>query len=160
MTTAILGLIAGFVFVVVLLLALNLRSSFHWGIKAGSILLALLFYMLTLQSLSGFYGWPSRDALPDKFQLLGMEIQEPVTEADEGAIFIWLIPMDSESQTPRSHQLPYSRELHSLLNDAHGRMEFGHTLAGEMASGDGNKGGTLPRFYFIEKKRPPAKSAE
>ena len=30
MTTAILGLTAGFIFVAVLLLALNLRSSFHW----------------------------------------------------------------------------------------------------------------------------------
>ena len=160
MTASILGLIAGFIFVVVLLLALNLRSSFHWGIKAGSIILALVFYMVTLQSLSGFYGWPSKDALPDKFQLLSMDIQEPATEADEGAIFIWLIPMDSDSQTPRAHQLPYNAELHSRLNDARERMEFGHTLAGEMPSGDGKKRGSLPRFYFVERKRPPAKAVE
>ena len=160
MTTAILGLTAGFIFVAVLLLALNLRSSFHWSVKAGAIVVALLFYVLTLYSLPGFYGWPSKQALPDKFHLLGMEIREPVNETDEGAIYIWLIPMDNPSQTPRAHLLPYSSELHSRLNDARERMNFGHTLAGEMNTGDGNKRGALPRFYFIEKKRPPAKSAE
>ena len=41
MTGAILGLTAGFVFVVVLLLALNLRTPFHWGIKTGVIPLSL-----------------------------------------------------------------------------------------------------------------------
>ena len=161
MTLAILGLTAGFIFVVVLLLALNLHSSLHWTTKAGAILVALLFYLLTLESLPGFYGWPTQQALPKKFHLLSMEIREPVNEADKGAIFMWVIPMDGDNNQPRAYQLPYDGELHSRLNDARERMEFGHTLAGEIPaenSNDGNKHGALPRFYFVEKKRPPAKA--
>lgn len=163
MTTAILGLTAGFIFVVVLLLALNLRSSFHWSTKAGATIIALFFYLLMLRSLPGFYGWPTDEALPEKFQLIGMEIHEPVTDADSGAIFMWVIPLNDDSNKPRAYQLPYQAELHTRLNEARGRMEFGHTLAGELEYAEGNDGskhGALPRFYFIEKQRPPAKEQQ
>jgi hypothetical protein len=41
-------------------------------------------------------------------------------------------------------------------------MEFGHNMAGELeaeSKNTANRGG-LPRFYFIEKQRPPPKSGE
>jgi len=162
MTTAILGLTAGFVFVVVLLLALNLRTDFHWGIKAGAILVATLFYLITLMTLPGFYGWPTSEPLPQKFRLVNMEVQEPRNEVDEGVIYLWVVSLVDASDEPRAYRLPYTRELHSRLTAARKRMEFGQTLAGELdadAGGLGKRGG-LPRFYFIEKQRPPAKRGE
>lgn len=158
MTVAILGLTAGFVFVVVLLLSLNLRTPFPWSVKAGAVLLSLIFYIVTLYSLPGFYGWPTKQSLPQKFILLGMEIQEPRTEADPGVIYMWVKSLLEQDSMPRAYELPYSSELHTRLTAAKKRMEFGHSMAGELeaSSGNGKRGG-LPRFYFIEKQRPPPK---
>ncbi len=61
MTLAILIRTAGFIFICVLLLSLCLKTPFHWVIKAGTIVLALGFYMVTLKSLPGFYGWPTAE---------------------------------------------------------------------------------------------------
>ena len=54
MTVAILSLAAGFIFICVLLLVLNLRTDYHWSIKAGMIAIATLFYLVTLKTLPGF----------------------------------------------------------------------------------------------------------
>lgn len=162
MSAAILGLTAGFVFVVVLLLALNLRTDFHWSIKAGAIIVASLLYLITLMTLPGFYGWPTSEPLPKKFRLVSMEVQEPRNEVDPGVIYLWIVSFEDASDEPRAYRLPYTRELHSRLTAAGKRMEFGQTLAGELeadTSGLGKRGG-LPRFYFIEKQRPPAKRGE
>ena len=162
MTGAILGLTAGFVFVVVLLLALNLRTPFHWGIKTGVILLALAFYVITLYSLPGFYGWPAKETLPQKFLLLGMDVREPRNESDSGVIYIWAASLQDANSKPRAYEVPYSPELHSRLTAAKKRMEFGHDMAGELESDSQGTGrrGALPRFYFIEKQRPPPKEGE
>lgn len=159
MTASVIGIVAGFVFVVVMLLALNLRTDFHWITKLGAIGLAAILYAVTLQSLPGFYGWPSQQALPDKFYLLSMEIHEPVNEADEGAIYMWVIPYGEPDNKPRAYQMAYDSELHSRLTQAGERMALGQSTAGEMESGDGSgsRRGGLPRFYYLEKQRPPAK---
>ena len=162
MTGAILGLTAGFVFVVVLLLALNLRTPFHWSIKAAVVMLALVFYLITLYSLPGFYGWPTKEPLPKKFLLVGMDVREPRNETDSGVIYMWVVSMVDNNKEPRAYELPYSQELHTRLTSAKKRMEFGHNMAGELESetSDNSKRGSLPRFYFIEKQRPPPKSAQ
>ena len=159
MTGAILGLTAGFIFIVVLLLSLNLRTSFHWSLKAGVVILALIFYVITLYSLPGFYGWPTKESLPKKFLLIGMNVQEPRNEADSGVIYMWVVSLLDNNNKPRAYQLPYSQELHTRLTAAKKRMEFGHTMAGELEeeASDNRKRGSLPRFYFIEKQRPPPK---
>ena len=162
MTAATLGLTAGFIFVIVLLLVLNLRTKFHWLIKLGTIVLALVFYVITFNSLPGFYGWPTNESLPQKFRLVSMEIVEPRNEADAGVIYIWAASLDDAVNRPRAYQVAYSQELHSRLTQARKRMEFGHTMAGEMEAateGTGTRGG-MPRFYFIERQRPPSKIDE
>lgn len=162
MTGAILGLTAGFVFVVVLLLSLNLRTPFHWSIKVGAILLALVFYIITLQSLPGFYGWPTKEPLPQKFLLVGMDVREPRNETDPGVIYMWIVSLQNNENKPRAYALPYSRELHTRLTAAKKRMEYGQNMAGELepeSEGTGKRG-ALPRFYFIEKQRPPPKAGQ
>ncbi|TNF37783.1 MAG: hypothetical protein EP315_02160, partial [Gammaproteobacteria bacterium] len=132
MTVATLGLTAGFVFIVVLLLVLNLRTNYHWLIKLGTILLALGFYLIILHALPGFYGWPTRESLPQKFRLVSMEIIEPRHQADAGVIYIWASSLDENDTRPRAYELPYSTELHTRLTQARKRMEFGQTMAGEL----------------------------
>ena len=161
MTGAILGLTAGFIFVVILLLILTLRTRFHWGIKAATIVVATLFYVVTLKTLPGFYGWPTQQSLPDNFRLMGVEINEPRNESEQGVIYIWVKSLNEPNSQPRAYELPYQPELHTRLNEARKRMEFGNNIAGEM-KGDksGSKRGGLPRFYILEKRRPPPKNAD
>ncbi len=161
MTGAILGLTAGFIFIVILLLALNLRTNFHWSIKTAAIAVATLFYVITIQTLPDFYGWPALEPLPKNFRLIGMEIIEPRNESEQGIIYLWVESLTENSAEPRAYRLPYNPKLHSRLNDAKQRMEFGNNIAGELEGDEGgNKHGGLPRFYIIEKKRPPAKAKE
>ena len=159
MTGATLGISAGFVFVVALLLVLCLRTGHHWLIKIAMVGLALFFYLLTYYSLPGFFGWPTLAHLPAKFFLLDARVDEPRSESDAGAVYLWVDSLDDGAR-PRSYQLPYSKELHNRITKAKARLEFGHTLAGEMeSSGDvgGDKRDALPRFYFMERSRPPKK---
>lgn len=158
MTLAILTLTAGFVFVCVLLLSLCLKASYHWTIKAGMIVLALCFYLLTLNTLPGFYGWPTTEALPDRFQLISHHTREPENETDPGAIYIWVKDLDDPGSRPRAYARDYNPELHSRLQAAQKRIEFGQTMAGEMPTEGKATGQALPRFEFIEKPRPPAKN--
>lgn len=157
MTIATLSLTAGFVFVCVLLLSLNLRTTYHWTIKAGMILLAAGFYSATLVTLPGFYGWPAPDALPQKFRLISHQIREPANEADDGVIFIWAESLVNDDKKPRAYQLPYHHELHSRLTAAQKRIKFGQTIAGVISRDSAGDTAGLPRFEFIERPRPPAK---
>ena len=102
MTFSILTLTAGFVFVCVLLLSLSLKTSFHWTIKAGMIGLALGFYLVTLRTLPGFYGWPTAEPLPDNFILIGHQVMEPENETDKGAIYIWVEDLSLDERKPRA----------------------------------------------------------
>lgn len=159
MTVAILSLAAGFIFISVLLLVLNLRTDYHWSIKAGVIAIATLFYLVTLKTLPGFYGWPTLDPLPQKFRLISHEIREPVNETDKGVIYIWAGSLDFDDSRPRAYQMPYHPELHSRLEAAQKRIEFGHTMAGEITDDADGKSATagFPRFYFVERPKLPAK---
>ncbi len=158
MTLSILTLTAGFVFVCVLLLSLSLKTAFHWSIKAGLIAIALGFYLVTLKTLPGFYGWPTAEPLPDNFILISHQAIEPENETDKGAIYIWVEDLSLDDKKPRAYVQDYSPELHSRLQAAQKRMDFGQTMAGAMPSEGKSDGNVLPTFQFIEKPRPPAKN--
>ncbi len=158
MTGAVLSIAAGFVFIVALLLALSLKTNYHWTIKAGVIALAVGFYAVMLSALPGFYGWPVKESLPQKFKLISMVVQEPDNEASDGVIYMWVADLSDSDQTPRAYELPYDDELHSRLTKARNRMEMGQTLAGVMeprsGKGSGKLRGSIPRFDFVHKHRP------
>ena len=63
---------------------------------------------------------------------------------------------DNENN-PWAYHLPYNQEQHTWLMAAKMHMEFGHNMAGELEAeiSDNSKRSGLPRFYFIEKQRPP-----
>ena len=160
MSISILGISAAFVFVLVVLLGVLFRSGqVHWQVKLLLSALALCFYVVVYESLPKLFGWPSDATLPVDFHLLDMQVQEPAREGDEGRIFMWVIPFDSDGQVPRAFELPYSPEMHERLTSAGERMQLGQTLAGTLRSEGGTavKAGALPRFYFIEKAALPRK---
>ena len=67
-TLGITGLVTAYVLLALLLLSVNLYSSWSWKIKFGSILLVTFFYAVTYLSLPPLLGWPTGDDPPARLR--------------------------------------------------------------------------------------------
>ena len=82
------GLVSAYVLVAVLLLSVNLQSSWSWLVKAAVTVLTALFYVVTYLSLPQLLGWPIDGNLPEKFRLEAVLVQQPDKLTDsKGAIY-------------------------------------------------------------------------
>ncbi len=133
-TLGITGLVAAYVLVALLLLSINLYSNWSWKVKAGSIVATTLLYVITYLSWPPLLGWPTGDQPPARFRLVAADIVQPdkMTGA-EGKVYLWLKDLNDLSgrSRPRSHQLPYSAELHEMVLKAKSKMEKGMPQLGE-----------------------------
>jgi hypothetical protein len=134
MTGAVLGLVASYAVLAVLLLSLNLKSAWHWTIKAGAIALTAGFFVVAFVAIEALLGWPTEARPPALFQLHAALVLEPNQGAGSaGAIYLWLSPQDAEGNLtgpPRAHALPYSRELHEQTARAQARLQDGRSVEG------------------------------
>lgn len=135
MTVAVLGLIASYAVLAVLLLSLNLRAAWHWAIKAAAIGLTGAFFVIAFFAIEALLGWPTAAPPPAKFQLHAALVLEPNQGAGSaGAIYLWLSPRTADGEItgpPRAHALPYSRALHEQAARAQARLEDGGKVEGE-----------------------------
>lgn len=133
-TLGITGLTAAYVLVALLLLSINLYSNWSWKVKAGSILVTTLLYVVTYLSFPPLLGWPTGEQPPLRFRLVAADVVQPdkVTGA-RGMVYLWLKDMDDLSgrSRPRSYQLPYSAGLHEMVLKAKSKMEKGMPQLGE-----------------------------
>ena len=140
MTWAVLGLVASYAVVVVLLLSLNLRSSWHWLVKATAIALASGFFVVAFLATQALLGWPTETPPPAQFQLHAALVLEPDRSGrSAGAIYLWLSPQDAGGEVagpPRAHALPYSRELHEQTERAQRRLQDGEPIEGTTRPGN------------------------
>lgn len=132
-----------------LLLCLCLATRWAWSVKAAMVLLVSGFYVFAHHSLQGVSGWPSDDALPQRFVLLSAVFDEPSpSRGHAGAIYIWVNPMkDNEPLAmPRVHRLPYEKDLHRILGDGIKKARDGNTQMGstEPKRGSGSLAWLLP----------------
>jgi hypothetical protein len=134
MTGAVLALVASYAVLAVLLLSLNLRSPWHWTIKAVAIALTAGFFVVAFVAIEALLGWPSETPPPAQFQLHAALVLEPNRgQGSAGAIYLWLSPHDAEGNIigrPRAHALPYSRELHEQTARAQARLQDGRAVEG------------------------------
>ena len=117
-----------------LLVIFNLRTNFHWVIKATMIILVTLFYVLTYKSFKNLLGWPSSESLPDRFRLVAAQIYEPNALINsEGAIFLWVTDMNDLAGlgTPRSFSIKYNKELHEKVSKSLHNLKNGVPQMGE-----------------------------
>jgi hypothetical protein len=63
-------------------------------------------------------GWPSADALPERFALLAVVIEEPSAKS-HGALYLWVNAIENGKPVarPRAYRLPYAKDLHAVLNE-------------------------------------------
>lgn len=139
MSVVVFGLVFCFLILAVLLLSLNLYTSFHWSIKAAAVVVVSAFYILGYQSLMALLGWPTNQDLPKEFRLVGMQIYEPdkITLSD-GAIYLWVASMSENvgQSTPRAYRLDYEETLHQKLVRARVKDKGGVPQMGKLTNSD------------------------
>lgn len=134
MTGAVLALVASYAVLALLLLSLNLKSAWHWTIKAVAIAFTAGFFVVAFVAIEALLGWPTEASPPAQFQLHAALVLEPNRgEGSAGAIYLWLSPRDAEGNLagpPRAHALPYSRALHEQTARAQARLQDGRPVEG------------------------------
>lgn len=133
-TLGIIGLVAAYVLVALLLLSINLYSNWSWKVKAGSIIVTTLLYVVTYLSFPPLLGWPTGESPPERFRLVAADVVQPdKATGAEGMVYLWLKDLDDLSgrTRPRSFELPYSTELHEIVLKAKSKMNKGMPQLGE-----------------------------
>lgn len=136
MVTAVIGLVAAYIVLAVLLLSLNLTSLWRWWIKGAAIIITTIFFGVTFQTLNGLMGWPTTQKLPARFTLVWSLAVEPDKKTNSpGCIYLWAEELDGNnvpSSTPRSYQLPYSDALARQIAGAQEKRDRGVEVMGRV----------------------------
>ncbi len=171
MMIGVIGLVAVFILLSILLLSLNLFARWQWWIKAVAIVTTCAFFAVAYLSIEALLGWPTEQIVPARHVLHWAHIVEPDRRTDNpGAIYLWLEAVDDADETtgvPRAYALPYSRELHKKVTDAKKRIGKGRRQRGQVqAQGPEEQGrpgsrNRAPRieFHDLPPPLPPVKEA-
>lgn len=109
---------------VLLLAVILLRAQLAQWHKAALLALLPLFYVLHYTGISNLSGWPTTQALPERFILLGQQVTQPDKRSGTpGHIHMWVQTLDGRRS--RLYVLPYSRQLHQKLVTAEARAGQG-----------------------------------
>ena len=133
-TLGIIGLVAAYVLIALLLLSINLYSNWSWKVKAGSIIVTTLLYVVTYLSFPPLLGWPTGEQPPERFRLVAADVVQPdKATGAKGMVYLWLKDMDdlSSRTQPRAYKLDYSTELHEAVIAAKSKLDRGMQQLGE-----------------------------
>lgn len=142
MSMALLGLLAGFVLVLVVLSMMLFMSTYPVFVKGLVVIVVTAFYWVQYESLLLYTGWPSVDNLPVKFVLIAADVQEPNAQTGaEGKLFWWLRDSALPEASPRAYELPYQEELHEksaeVLEDQKSGAQYVGKIVGSTNGGKG-----------------------
>jgi hypothetical protein len=138
MTTAV---VLSFAALVLLCTLALLWSRWPAWLKGLLVIGVTGFYFYADGQVHGLAGWPSRDALPERFVLLAAVIEEPNAKS-KGALYVWVNELKDgkPSAQPRAYQLPYAKDLHALLNEGMKKVRQGISQMGTAEPKTGPKG--------------------
>lgn len=156
MTETIWLLVAAYVTLGVLVLALNIRSGWPLWIRLACIVLVSSLYFVTWQSLQDLRGWPARIALPHQFLINSFSVVEPNDSKNQaGRVFMWVTPIENDApiNTPRAFALPYDRALHGSLQQARKAMRNGDLQMGIASSASGDESRTQTGLFAPDSQR-------
>jgi len=126
----------------VLLCTLALLWS-HWPGWLKGLLVAgvAVLYFWGDDVVHNLSGWPTADALPERFTLLAVVVEEPSART-AGALYLWVnaIEQGKPVPQPRAYKLPYTKDLHALLNEGMKKARQGISQMGTASPKAGKKG--------------------
>jgi hypothetical protein len=141
-----LALILGFA-VLLFLLALSLLFS-RWPawMKTLLVLGVTGLYFFGYEAVREIWGVPTPESLPPRFVMLAAAVDEPAGQKP-GSIFLWVseIVEGRTGLVPRAYRVPYSKNLHTQIDEG---IKRGKDGASQMGTAEikvvGNKrGGSL-----------------
>lgn len=120
----------------------------RWPAWAKGLLVAGVtgLYFLADAALDDSWGWPSQAGLPERFVLLAVVVDEPRGQQD-GALYVWVNALEDgkPQRRPRAYQLPYSKDLHALLDEGMKKARQGVTQLGSAEPRRGAQGSSWLR---------------
>ena len=113
-----------------LLLGLNLYSSWGWFVKIVCNIVVVGFFWVIYHSWPAVQGWPTDRDLPDQFYLHAVNVAEPES------IYLWGTEFTHGLATtePRAYRLPYSPALHDKVDKATRKLRKGLPVIGQISS--------------------------
>ncbi len=138
MTTAI---VLSFVVLVALCAFALVWSRWPAWLKALLVVGVAGFYFYADDAVHGLWGWPSADALPERFVLLAAVIEEPSAKT-AGALYVWVNAIENGKPVaqPRAYKLPYAKDVHALLNEGMKKIRQGVSQMGTSEPKVGKRG--------------------
>jgi hypothetical protein len=135
-------------FAALLLLCLLAVLWSRWPVWLKGVLVAgvTVFYFYADDLVHRMWGWPSPDALPERFVLLAAVIEEPTTKSP-GALYVWANTIENGKPLaqPRAYQLAYAKDLHALLNEGMKKVRQGVSQVGSSEPKAGKRGASWLR---------------
>ncbi|HIF50118.1 MAG TPA: hypothetical protein EYQ42_01045 [Thiotrichaceae bacterium] len=139
MALGITGIIAAYIILGLLLLSINLYSKWSWPVKAMTIIITSVFYVVTYYSFPPLLGWPTTQHPPSQFRLISAHVVQPNKETGkEGSVYLWLTEIKnmSDSAEPRAYELQYSSELHERIINVKSKLDKDIKQMGEFKEPD------------------------
>jgi hypothetical protein len=133
--------ILGFAALLLLCTLALLWSRWPAWLKALLVAGTSVFYFVAHDAVHAMWGWPSSDVLPPRFVLLAAVIDEP-TAKSSGALYVWVNALEDgkPAAQPRAYRLPYSKDLHALLNEGMKKARQGVSQMGSSEPRPGRGG--------------------
>lgn len=129
------ALVAAYVLIALLLLSINLYSKWSWRVKTLTVIAVSAFYLITYFSIPPLLGWPTDQALPERFNLVAIYVDEPNKITGEpGEIYLWVADMKHGPghDKPRAYRVPFSVALHTKVVEAGVKLRKGLPQLGEV----------------------------
>jgi hypothetical protein len=145
--TALLGTVAVYILLAILLLSLNIFSLWKWWIKAGAIIVTTLGFVATYLLLNGLVGWPTVNKLPPRFSLVATRIVEPdKARGAPGHIYLWVEEIDEHQipvTPPRGYEVAFTNNLAKKTDEAQQLLKGGQKVLGQVQGGNSDKEGKV-----------------
>lgn len=136
-----LAVVLSFVVLLALCAFALLWSRWPAWLKGLLVLGVAGFFFYADDAVHGLSGWPSPDAMPERWVLLAAVIEEPSAKT-KGALYVWVNAIENGKPVPqpRAFRLPYTKDLHALLNEGMKKTRQGVSQMGSSEPKAGRRG--------------------
>ena len=126
-----LALVLSFTVLLLLCVLALLWSRWPAWLKAMLVVGVSVFYFYGENLVHQMWGWPSSDAMPERFVLLAAVIEEPNAKT-AGALYVWVNAIEGGKPVaqPRAYRLAYAKDLHAMLNEGMKKIRQGVSQVG------------------------------
>ena len=112
----------------------------RWPMWSKALLAAgvVAFWFVADELAHRMWGWPSPDSVPERFVLLATVVHEP-SRGNNGALYVWVNALEEGRAPlqPRAYRLPYTKDLHAMLDASMRRAREGIRQVGTAPSRPG-----------------------